>query len=143
MQVLFVTHTPSPKHECYADTMHPGGRPTNKPRSPIGQRLAEARERAGISQVQLAALLQTNQQTIAYWERHGTWFRSDILIKLTQILGVSSDELLGIKPPRSVATKPIGKARRLFDAVSKLPRRQQEKIAEVVEALVEKQTNGH
>jgi hypothetical protein len=37
---------------------------------------------------------------------------------------------------------PSGRARLAFDAVSKLPKRQQQKIVEVVEALVEKHASG-
>ena len=88
-------------------------------------------------------MLNTNQQAIAYWERHATWFRSDILGKLTETLGVSADELLGTRPPRQTIAKPIGKARQVFDAVSRLPRRQQEKIVAVVEAFVAQHGNGH
>jgi transcriptional regulator with XRE-family HTH domain len=116
--------------------MHPGGRPSKKPRTALGQRLAQARERAGISQVELARRLATNQQTVAYWERHATSFRSDLLLEFTEILGVSADELLGVKPSRQASAQPIGKARRLFERLSMLPRRQQEKVLAVLEPFI-------
>lgn len=118
--------------------MHPGGRPTKNPRSAIGQRIAQARERAGISQAQLAERLGVTQPTVAYWERKAVNIRSDVLARIARALDVSTDELLGTKPSSTRAVKPAGKARRVFDAVSRLPRRQQEKIVEVVEAMVEK-----
>ena len=123
--------------------MHPGGRPTNKPRSALGQRITEAREQAGISQAQLAERLGVTQPTVAYWERKAINLRSDVLTKIAHKLGVSTDEILGTKPPsRTQAAKPAGKARSVFDAVSRLPRRQQEKIVEVVEAMVEKHSKA-
>jgi transcriptional regulator with XRE-family HTH domain len=123
--------------------MHPGGRPTKNPRTPLGQRIAQARERAGISQKQLAELLDTDQQRIAYWERNASGFRSEsTLARIAEVLGVSTDELLGTKPPRKQVAKPIGKARQLFDAVSKLPRRQQEKIIAILEPFVSHHTNS-
>lgn len=118
--------------------MHPGGRPTKNPRSAIGQRITQARERTGISQAQLAERLGVTQPTVAYWERKAINIRSDVLARIAQALDVSTDELLGTKPSSTRAVKPAGKARRVFDAVSRLPRRQQEKIVEVVEAMVEK-----
>jgi len=123
--------------------MHPGGRPTKQPRSALGQRLANARERAGISQKELARQLGTTQQRIAYWERKATGFRSEAtLAKLTKILGISADELLGTRTPRTPVAKPVGRARQLFEAVSKLPRRQQEKILDILEPFVREHIGG-
>ncbi len=143
MQAVFITPRPVFENDPYDADMHPGGRPSRKPRSILGQRLTTARERAGISQTDLAEKLQTVQPSIAYWERTAVNLRSDVIVKLTQILGISADELLGTRPPRPVAAKPVGKARQVFEAVSRLPRRQQEKILEVVEAFVERKGNGH
>lgn len=139
MQAVFITPKLVLENDLYDADMHPGGRPARKPRSTLGQRLAEARERAGISQTELAEKLRTVQPSIAYWERNAVNLRSDVIIKLIQILGISADELLGTRPPRQPAAKPVGKARQVFDAVSRLPRRQQEKILEVVQAFVAQQ----
>ena len=108
----------------------------------FGQRIAQARERAGISQAQLAERLGVTQPTVAYWERQAVNIRSDVLARIVQALDVSTDELLGTKPASTRTAKPAGKARRVFDAVSRLPRRQQEKIVEVVEAMVEKHSKS-
>lgn len=78
------------------------------------------------------------QQAIAAWERKITAVRSDTLMRLASILGISSDELLGIKPGRK--NSPSGKLHRVFEEVSKLPRRQQQKVVEFVEAFVEKKS---
>ena len=120
----------------YYPRMHAGGRPSKRPRSAIGRRLAAARERAGLSQSDLAAKLGTTQTTIAYWERKATTFRSDILVQLTTILDVSADDILGTKPSRPFTAKPVGRARQLFDAVSKLPRRQQDKICDILQPFI-------
>ena len=117
--------------------MHPGGRPTTKPRTSFGERLAAARERAGISQRELAEKLGTDQQRVAYWERHATGFRSEaILAQIAEILSVSADELLGRPTSRRNIAKPSGRARQIFDAVSRLPRRQQEKIFDILQPFV-------
>jgi len=55
--------------------------------------------------------------------------------KLAEVLGVSMDELLNFKAPKPKAG-PKGKVKEAFEAVSKLPRRQQEHILKVVNALV-------
>ena len=68
--------------------------------------------------------------------------RSDVITRLSKILGVSADELLGTKTRRSPAAKPTGRSRQLFDAVSKLPRRQQEKVFSILEPFVAQHANG-
>jgi transcriptional regulator with XRE-family HTH domain len=124
------------ENRCYSALMHPGGRPSQKPRSPLGQRITLARERAGISQVELAEKLGTNQQTIAYWERNASRLNSDVLAKLVEILKVSADELHGTKTPKESPSAPQGRARKAFEELATLPRRQQQKVLDVVEALI-------
>jgi hypothetical protein len=53
---------------------------------------------------------------------------------MAKALGVTVEELLGEEKPRRAT--PPGKLGQVFDQVSKLPRRQQDKIVEVVQALV-------
>jgi len=112
------------------------GRPPKHQRPPLGERIAAFRERAGLSQQQLADTLNVNQQMIAYWERRAVTLRPEQLADLSDALKVSVEELLGKEPPKIRGSGPSGKARQVFEAVSRLPRRQQQKIVEVVEALV-------
>jgi len=127
----------------YALFMHPGGRPAKHPRSDFGKRLAQVREQAGISQIELAQKIGVFQQTIALWERRANAVRSDTLTKLAQALGTSVDELLGVTPPKPKRLVARGRLQRVFEEASQLPRRQQQKIAEVVQALVAQHGNGH
>jgi transcriptional regulator with XRE-family HTH domain len=93
------------------------------------------REAAGISQRELARQIGEQQSNVRYWETTGKIPRSNVLVPMAKALGVTVEELLGeAKAKRAPA--PGGKVRQVFEAVSKLPRRQQQKIVEVVEALV-------
>lgn len=58
---------------------------------------------------------------------------------MAKALGVTVDELLGEPKPKRVVT-PGGKLGEVFDSVSKLPRRQQQKVIEFVEAFVDKKS---
>ena len=142
MQATFIASPLLSEMPAYSRAMHAGGRPTKQPRSTLGQRIAEARERAGVSQAQLAEKLGTTQPRIAYWERKAVNMRSDVLAKIAETLNVSTDVLLGTKPLPIRAAKPVGKARQLFDSISKLPRRQQEKVISILEPFVQKHVNG-
>lgn len=136
MQGDFVTQKPDSAEGLYSALMHAGGRPAKQPRTDLGARIAQARERAGFSQGDVAAKMDVSQQVVAAWERKAKALRTDTLIKLAAILNASADELLGIRPARH--TGPTGRVRQVFDAVAALPRRQQQKIVDVVEAFVEK-----
>ncbi len=116
--------------------MPASGRPAKQPRTPFGQRMAEAREKAGLTQVQLAEKLGITQPVVAYWEREPVALRAEQLTALADILNVSADVLLG-RSSRQLAPKgPPGKLRRVFDKAHKLPRHEQNKIVEFVEAYV-------
>jgi transcriptional regulator with XRE-family HTH domain len=123
----------------YDADMHPGGRPAKHPRSGFGARLAKFREEAGLSQAELAEKIGITQQAIAHAERKASAVRSDTIGRIATALNVTVEELLadGAGANRKAASAaPVGRARAAFDKVSRLPRRQQDKIIEVVEALV-------
>lgn len=99
--------------------------------------LRKHREAAGLSQRELARALDVHHSNVGFWERTGVPPRSDLLAAMAEILGVSVDALLGENPrAKAAAAAPAGRARLAFTAVSKLPKRQQEKILSVVEAFV-------
>jgi len=114
------------------------GRPSQRPRCPFGDRLYSARIALGLSQAQVAEKLGITQTAYADWERYHVALRPDQVEKLTNILKVSVDHLYGNGKEKRQGGGPVGKARRAFEAVSRLPKRQQQKIVEVVEAFVEK-----
>lgn len=100
------------------------------------KKLKDLREATGLSQRELARQLGVHHSNLGYWERSGNLPGSDVLPTLAKILGVEVHVLLGESPKVRQTTAPSGRARLAFDAVSKLPKRQQQKIVDVVEAFV-------
>ena len=133
----FSIKTPGPSYD-------PGmqGRPSKHPRTPFGERLFAARTTAGLSQTQVAEKLGISQAAYAEWERYPVALRPDQIDKLTEILKTSVEYLFGKDTDKQRHGGPRGKARRLFEAVSKLPRAQQQHVLTVVEAFVEKKAAG-
>jgi transcriptional regulator with XRE-family HTH domain len=129
MQALFVQAAPDSAVALYSGGMK------NGKRSPVGERIAQARQTAGLSQVQLAEKLSVTQQMVGYLERQPVAIRPELLLQLSRALGMSLDELLGqpLKPQRG---GPSGKMRRLFEAASKLPRSQQDKILAILQPFI-------
>ena len=81
-----------------------------------------AREAAGLSQREVAAQLGIAQPSYALWEQNHVALRPDQLLKLAGILGVRVEELLDPPSASNRRGGPAGKARRVFEAVSLLPR---------------------
>ncbi len=97
--------------------------------------LRALREKTGMSQHELARQIGERQSNVSFWELTGALPRSDKLASIAQVLGVTVEELLGEAKPKRAAA-PGGKVRNVFEQVQKLPRRQQDKIIEVVAALL-------
>ena len=112
------------------------GRPSKSKRSPFGARLAALRQAAGLTQQQVASQLGISQPSYALWERNDVALRPDQLAGLAQILGVRVEALIEEPQRANRRGGPTGRARQVFETVSQMPRHQQKKIIDVVEALV-------
>jgi transcriptional regulator with XRE-family HTH domain len=101
------------------------------------------RVKTGLTQAELAALVEEPQANIAYWERSDKPPRSDVLPRLAKALGVRVEDLLGVHAtvtklaPLTSSSGPVGQIQRAFEEARRLPRSQQRKVAEFVSALVE------
>jgi transcriptional regulator with XRE-family HTH domain len=102
---------------------------------PISSHLRDLRERAGITVRELARQLDIHHTNIVYWEKTGRVAKVELLPQLAAILGVSVEEVLGQPRPKRSPVTP-GKLGQVFEAASKLPRRQQQKILEFVEPFI-------
>ena len=112
------------------------GRPAKHERTPFGERIAQAREQAGLTQDALAAKLGLDQRVIAYWERRPVALRPEQLTALADALHVTTDYLLGRELKLSAPKGPPGRLRQLFEKAYKLPRHEQNQIVKFVEAYV-------
>jgi transcriptional regulator with XRE-family HTH domain len=119
------------------------GRPSKHPRTPFGERLHAAREAAGLSQAQVAEKMGVAQNAYAMWERHPVALKPQQIEKLAVIVGVSVDFFFNKATSRRQRGGPVGKARRIFEAVSKLPRHQQEKVIAILEPFVREHVSAN
>jgi transcriptional regulator with XRE-family HTH domain len=113
------------------------GRPSTQPRCGFGERLLKAREAAGLSQTELGDKVGVLQRTIAYWERRPSSLLPEQISKLAVALNVPAERLIYDRPPNDKAVRgPTGKVRSTIEQVEKLPKREQAKILDVVNALI-------
>ena len=68
------------------------GRPSTKPRTDFGQRMADARERAGLTQQQLAERRGTSQRAVAHWERDPVALRPDQIAAVADLVAGQAAE---------------------------------------------------
>ena len=115
------------------------GRPSSRPRPPFGQRLHHFRERAGLTQAQVAEKLGISTRAYAFWEREPVAIRPEQFCALADILNVSVGELVDHKVAKKRLGGAPGKLQKVFLRASSLPRAKQAIIAEVVDAYVAQQ----
>jgi transcriptional regulator with XRE-family HTH domain len=111
------------------------GRPSKRSRPPFGERLHDLRQQAGLTQAQVAEHLGISARAYAFWERDPVALKAEQLAALAKLFDVSVDYLVGQEPPEKRKGGLIGRARRAFEQVSKLPRSRQQYILRVVEDL--------
>ncbi len=82
----------------------------------FGQALKQLRQRMGLRQNDLAAMVGVERSTVANWERGAKQPSLDMVMRLSEVLGVSLDELVGapraadsLPPPchRALASDPV------------------------------------
>jgi transcriptional regulator with XRE-family HTH domain len=105
--------------------------------------MVAARQQLGLSQIEVAEKLGITQQTYAGWERRTTALRPEYITRLAGVLNIPVEHLLGQEAPVKRSGGPAGKARQVFEAVSQLPRHQQQRILGVVEDMLSAYRIGH
>ena len=101
--------------------------------SPIGSRIKAARENKKITQEELAAMVDLSPTHISVIERGVKPPKLETLIRIANALGVSADFLL----VDVVENATDGIACELSKTISKMPRREREKVLTVVRVMTE------
>ena len=97
--------------------------------------LTKMRENAGLTVRGLAIELGISHTAVLKWEKAGKVHKTDFLMPLSQIFGVTIEELLGQLTPRRNAA-PGGKLGQMFRDVSDLPRSQQNRIISFLDDML-------
>jgi transcriptional regulator with XRE-family HTH domain len=112
------------------------------PGETVGQRLARLRRERGLTQADLAARLGIAQPVVSDYERGELRLHGQLIVRLTDILGVSADELLGLTP--TPAAGPLAQRRllRRLWAIDRLPRRDQQALFRTIDAFLKSAGGG-
>ncbi len=113
------------------------------PTSPFGVRLIALRKARGLTQTQLAEAIDSSQRAISHYEAIADHPPAGVLVALAHALGVTTDELLGAKPPPKI-NSPIAdpEARRYwrrFQQLMQLPEKDQRAVFRLLDTMAKSQ----
>ena|SRR3990172_2478172 len=111
---------------------------TKKGMETIAQRVARIRKERGITQKELARLLNVAQSNISDFERGALRLHGELIIQLAKILGVSADELLGLEETKDAGTIKNRRLLRRVQQIDKLSKRDQEALLRTIDAFLGK-----
>lgn len=108
----------------------------------LGGRLAAARKRAGLTQLELAEKIGIAQQTLAHYETGHLRPQIPVLIALADLLGFSLEEMLTGRDPSRGKRGPASKLEQQLEAIGRLPKSKQRAIGQMLDAMLEQRRSG-
>lgn len=105
------------------------------PEPRLGERLAQIRKEKGVTQAELAQVLETIPAVISDYERGKLRLHGRVIVALAQYLNVSADELLGLKNGHRIA-RPTRKLTRRLEKIERLPNHQQRALIQTIDAFL-------
>jgi transcriptional regulator with XRE-family HTH domain len=114
------------------------GRPPEKEAPPFGQRLAAVRKARGMTQQQLAELLDMTVKGVDYYERRARNPSSEFVQRAADALGVAVTELLGENgngPRRKRGPSP--KLQRQLEEIQRLPKGKQKFVSDFLDTVLQ------
>ena len=102
----------------------------------LGEKIAVLRKARGLTQVQLAKMLDCSQQRVVALEKGRSRVPVTDLPILSKTLGISIEELIGVeaKPSRR---GPTPKLQQQLEQLAKLPRSQQKFVSQMIETVLQ------
>lgn len=102
----------------------------------LGRRIAHLRKERGLTQVQLAEMLEVSQQHLLSFEKGRRRVPVSTLPTLSQLLGVSVEDLLGLEPEQA-KRGPAPKIQQQLERIHQLPRTQQKFVTQMLETVLQ------
>lgn len=108
-----------------------------QPQTDFGERLVALRKLRGMTQVDLAKAIGATQRAISYYETEAGYPPVPAVVALAKALGVSTDELLGVKPLKAPVEPPAEERRlwRQFRQVARLPEKDQRAVLRLINSV--------
>ncbi len=105
----------------------------------FGDRMAKLRNAVGYSQRDLARETGISQRMIAYYEKQTQHPPTHLLPIISEALGASADELLGIKKNNTDNRKKDMRLWRRFSQIEKMDPKEKRQILQLLDTFIEKE----
>src|SRR5262249_13698356 len=124
--------------------------PLNLGNESLGRRLARFRKLRALTQVQLAHKMGLTQNLISAYECNRLGMQAEMVVRFALALGVSTDELLGLKPlsllgykysKSSKSSKPSLKIIRRLNLIESLPPSLQKTLLKTIDVFIKAARN--
>lgn len=103
----------------------------------FGARLARLRKERDLTQMELAEKLGISQPVVSDYERGALRLHGQLIVKLTEVLGVPCDELLGLEKPKRERTIRNPRLLTRIQKIERLPRRDQQALLRTIDRFLE------
>ena len=110
----------------------------NEEQTQVSSHLRDLRNQAGLGLREVARELGVIHTRVLHWEKTGRVPKVEHAIKLAELYHVGTDAVLGL-PREKPMIAPNSKLAKLFSEAAQLPGRQQRRIADLLEDIVEAQ----
>jgi len=114
-------------------------KPLPPPEETFGQRLARLRKARGYSQTELGELLGVSQRVMTYYECQTERPPAHLLPHLAEALGITVDELLGVRRGRETPAPRHTRLWRKLREIEKLPAGDRKAVLRVLDGLLARQ----
>jgi transcriptional regulator with XRE-family HTH domain len=104
----------------------------------LGARVTRLRKERGITQQELAQRLGVSQPIISKYESGELRLHGELIIKLTELLDVSADELLGLESREPARLPKDRRLVRRLHAIDRLSKRDREALSRTIDAFLAK-----
>lgn len=103
----------------------------------LGRRMARLRKARGITQVELAAHLDTTQTLVSDYELDRRRLHAEMIVRVAKVLGVTTDELLGSKALRGAGSAPLSlRLTRRLHRIEELSPARQKLVLQTLDTLL-------
>jgi len=102
----------------------------------IGQRIARIRKERGYTQKEVADRIGLIPVLVSNYENDKLRLNADMILRFTEVLGVTADELLRSQPSALPGRKPSRKVLRRLEQIESLPRRKQDALLTTIDAFL-------
>jgi transcriptional regulator with XRE-family HTH domain len=102
----------------------------------IGQRIARIRKERGYTQREVAERIGLIPALVSDYENDKLRLNADMILRFTEVLEVSADELLRSQPGALPGRKPSRKVLRRLEQIESLPRRKQDALLTTIDAFL-------